>query len=104
MANYLFDDNGNYFKRGVQKEFDEMFSTNDIKVLVVDVEKNGPAEKAGIQKGDIIIEVDKRPLKNGYISVLNAIGLDIGNSISFKIIRGGRSDPIDIVVITQRKQ
>jgi S1-C subfamily serine protease len=31
-------------------------------VLVVGLEKNGPAERAGIQEGDILIEVDGKPM------------------------------------------
>jgi hypothetical protein len=49
MTNYTFDDD-HLFKRGSNKELDAMFTTSDIKVVVVDVQKDGPAEKAGIHK------------------------------------------------------
>lgn len=35
---------------------------SEVGVLVVGLEKNGPAEKAGIQEGDILIEVDGKPM------------------------------------------
>ena len=54
------------------------------------VQSESPAEKAGLEPGDIIISVEGRRVKNSA-SLRNAIGLvSIGSKVTLKIIREGK--------------
>jgi serine protease Do len=58
-------------------------------VIVVRVENGSPAEQAGLAAGDIIVEIDKKPVKD--IETLNNLlaGVKEGHTILFLIDRGG---------------
>ena len=69
-------------------------------VVVTDVTKDSPAEKAGIQLEDYIFEVDGRLVKDntsltGYIS-----GLPPGTAVSLKLIRAGAEKTVRITLGT----
>jgi serine protease Do len=59
--------------------------------LVVQVEKGSPADKAGIQAGDVIIEMDGKPVENQLAlrDMIAEKGPDA--EARFKIVRGGRT-------------
>ena len=58
-------------------------------VIVVGVEDGSPAEEAGLVAGDIIVELDKKPVKD--IETLENLlsGINAGQTILFLIDRGG---------------
>ena len=58
-------------------------------VIVVGVENGSPAEEAGLIAGDIIVELDKKPVKD--IATLENLlsGINAGQTILFLIDRGG---------------
>ncbi len=58
-------------------------------VVIVQVESGSPAEEAGLSPGDIIAEIDKKPVNN--ILTLNNLlaGLKEGDTVLFLIDRGG---------------
>ena len=69
-------------------------------VVVTDVTKDSPAEKAGIQLEDYIFEVDGRVVKDntaltGYIS-----GLPPGTTVSLKLIRAGAEKTVKVTLGT----
>ena len=49
--------------------------------------KNGPADKAGIKKGDIIIEINNKKIRNIYDYMARLAELNSGDKIIVKIIR-----------------
>jgi S1-C subfamily serine protease len=70
---------------------------NEIGIMVAGVEPEGPAEKAGVMLGDVIVALDGKPLNN-LRSVQNLlIGAQIGKSVKASIIRGGAL--VEVVVI-----
>jgi len=58
-------------------------------VIIVKVESGSPAEEAGLAAGDIIVEIDKKPVKD--LKTLNSLlaGIKEGHTILFLIDRGG---------------
>jgi S1-C subfamily serine protease len=72
-------------------------------LLVVMVEPDGPAEKAGVLVGDIVVAVDDQPL--GKTSDLQAV-LDperVGKSARLRVLRGGALRDV-AVTIGERKE
>lgn len=71
---------------------------NDKGVLVSDVLEDGPAKKAGMQQGDIIIEIDgKEIIDSGQLRNIVA-NIAPGKEISAKIIRNGKEKMLKIVI------
>jgi S1-C subfamily serine protease len=63
--------------------------SNEIGIMVAGVESDGPAEKAGVMLGDVLVALDGKPLNN-LRSVQNfLIAAQIGKSVKASIIRGG---------------
>lgn len=59
--------------------------------LVTEVERGSPADKAGIQAGDVIVEMDGKPIEN-QVALRDMIAEKGPNAEArFKIVRGGRT-------------
>ncbi|MBW1766836.1 MAG: PDZ domain-containing protein, partial [Deltaproteobacteria bacterium] len=58
-------------------------------LVVVQVEKNSPAEEAGMRQGDIIMEIDQKPVKNIDEYSMQIRQYKKGDTILFLIKRGG---------------
>jgi serine protease DegQ len=66
--------------------------------LIVGLVRGGPAEQAGVRRGDILLEVDGQPVASTS-AMLDAIArLSPGSSARFRILRDGRSFELQIVV------
>lgn len=66
--------------------------------LVAEVVKGGPAEKAGLRQGDIIIQYDKTPVKS-IGSFRNEISLmEPGTKITLKVNRNGKILTLKVVL------
>lgn len=68
MQEYIADTTGNFVGIGIYMVQD----TNTNRILVLSPIKGGPAEKAGIQPGDYILEVDGVEYKGDQMSVAAA--------------------------------
>jgi len=90
--------NFNPAKGRKHRKDDKLLEATELQVLVVSVEKGSPAAQAGLQAGDIIVEVDGKPLK-GVHTLLHAIGLDIGRRLEMRVNRAGAELSI---VVTSR--
>ncbi len=58
--------------------------------LVSDVFKGDPADKAGIKVGDIITEINGKPIKNTHELLLTIASLHVGEKAIIKAIRDGK--------------
>ena len=66
--------------------------------VIVDVLKGGPAEKAGIKKGDILISVGDKPVTD-TVSMLNLVAqLSPGEKVKMTILRKTSEAKIDVTV------
>jgi serine protease Do len=59
-------------------------------VRVTRVEAGGPADRAGIAEGDILIEAEGRPLRNFLDWESVKLGLRVGQPVSVRVRQGGR--------------
>jgi len=57
-------------------------------VLVTAIMRNGPAENAGLIPGDIMISIDGNNLSSPDQAIETIIGLNPGNEVKIKILRG----------------
>ncbi|MBI4523601.1 MAG: protein kinase [Deltaproteobacteria bacterium] len=71
--------------------------------LVGGVEKDSPAEHAGIKVGDVIIEFDGKQIEDPRLFPRLVANTEVGTRVKLKVIRGGREIPL-AVLIGERKQ
>ena len=77
-------------------EFFKLKSSNG--VVVMDVTKDSPAEKAGLKKDDVIIRVNDREILDSQ-DVRNIIGFTPpGKEVEMTLLRGGKEQKIKVTV------
>lgn len=73
-------------------------------VVIANVDKGSPASKAGIEIGDVLIEVNGREVANAT-DLKNIIGLlRVGVDVDLKIIRDGRTKTLTATIKETRQQ
>lgn len=91
-----------YIGVSIQNITDELRRSFDLETsrgaLVTEVIDDGPADKAGIESGDVIIEFDGRPVRNSF-SLTDAVSrTNVGEKAKIKYIRDGRERSADVVI------
>ena len=72
--------------------------SNEIGVMIASAEADGPAEKAGVMLGDVLVALDGK-LLGGLRSVQSfLIGAQIGKTVRASIIRGGALTEVVITI------
>lgn len=66
--------------------------------LVADLIKGGPAERAGVKTGDVIIEFDRRPIKDSADLPQQVARVAPGSAVQLKVIRDGKETSLPITV------
>jgi len=75
----------------------------DGRLVIVEVLKGQPAEKAGLKSGDIILKVDDTPIEN--MTLMEAVSLirgPKGTPVRLTILREGEAEPFEVTIIRQR--
>jgi serine protease DegQ len=80
-------------------ELAESFKLNNVNgALIVGVEPDGPADRAGIKRGDILITVESKTVANSS-DILNLIAaLPPGQTATFTVIRNQTEKPVEIKI------
>jgi serine protease Do len=66
--------------------------------LVADVIKGGPAERAGLKPGDIILEFDRKEIKDSSDLPMQVARVAPGMSVQLKVLRDGKETALPLTV------
>ena len=72
-------------------------------VLVTSVSPNGPAAKAGLQAGDVVVSVDGRNIKDGDELVGIVSAKQPGSTVHIGYLRNGKRDTAEVGIIDRAK-
>ena len=70
-------------------------------ILVTQVLKDTPAEKAGLKRNDVIVEYRNEPVRDGNRFRLMVGSTEVGTKVPIKIVREGKTKDLNIV-LTER--
>ncbi len=66
--------------------------------LVTDVLKNGPASKAGLKRGDLIIEFDGKPVEDTTVLRNTVANTTPGKTANVKVVRHGKTETLIVTI------
>jgi serine protease Do len=67
-------------------------------VFIQSVAPGGPAEKAGLRDGDIIVSINGKPVKDGNDLVNTVVATPVGNSLNVTAVRDRKRENFKVVV------
>jgi S1-C subfamily serine protease len=70
--------------------------TKDVGVIIVNVAKNSPAQKAGMQPGDIIQKVGGKPIKTAGEVQEQVEASSIGGALEIEVLRQDRAQRLQV--------
>ncbi len=68
-------------------------------VILADVAPGGPASRAGLRVGDIVLKLDEKPMENARQFDVNLYRRAVGDRVSLEILRGKESLLLQVPVI-----
>ena len=71
----------------------------DAGVILADVTPGGPAEKAGLEPGDIVLTLDGKSMENGRQFRINVYTRGVGEQVTLDIRRGDRTRTVKVPVV-----
>ncbi|MBI4773300.1 MAG: PDZ domain-containing protein [Deltaproteobacteria bacterium] len=91
--------------QNVTPELAKSFKLEEEKgALVADVSESGPASKAGIQRGDVIVEFNGQPVENSQVLPQMVAGLMPGTDVDVKVIREGKTKMFKVKLETLEEE
>ena len=72
-------------------------------VLVNTVTPGGPASKAGIQPGDVIVSIDSKPIKDGDELVADISSRKVGSTAQLGLLRDGARKTVSVGIADRAK-
>ena len=83
----------------VSPEIAESLGINPARgALVADLVKGGPAERAGVKTGDVIVEFDRRPIKDSADLPQQVARVTPGSAVQVKVIRDGKETTLPLTI------
>jgi serine protease Do len=70
----------------------------DAGVILADVDAEGPAGKAGLEPGDVVLTLDGKPMENGRQFRINVYTRGIGERVAIEVRRGARTLTVRVPV------
>src|SRR5512134_3793118 len=71
----------------------------DAGVVLGDVNPNGPAARAGLQAGDVVLALNGKPMENGRQFRINVYTHGVGEQVAVQVRRGSRTVTVKVPVI-----
>ncbi len=71
--------------------------------LIADVFEGDPADKAGLKAGDVIVEINGKPVKNSHELLMLVAAFTVGEKVDVRVIREGQVKRFS-VTIAERKE
>lgn len=68
-------------------------------VILSDVEADGPAARAGLRPGDVVVAVDGRPVENARHLRVNIFTRPIGDTVRLTVLKGGERQTVSMAVV-----
>lgn len=62
-------------------------------MYILEVKPGSPAEKGGVQEGDVVVEIDGAPVA-GLGDITDRIGLEPEKTFKVKVLRHGQAKPL----------
>ncbi|HVN28756.1 MAG TPA: Do family serine endopeptidase, partial [Candidatus Binataceae bacterium] len=66
--------------------------------LVASVEKNGPAEKAGLERGDVVLKFDGKEVHDEHELPVLVADTPINKKVNLDVIRNGKQKTLEVTV------
>src|SRR5574341_2439575 len=86
----------------VSPELAKQFGIHDARgALVSDVLEGSPAEKAGVKRGDVIAEIDHKPVENASHLRNLVAQLGVASKVPLKIVRDHKELVLDVAIAEQ---
>jgi serine protease Do len=85
------------FSRGDRPELTKALGVEN-GVLVEQVQKDGPAEKAGIKVEDVITAIDGKPVRSGNELVARVADTPVGETVKITVDRGGKKMDFNVTI------
>lgn len=73
--------------------------TRALGMYVLEVKPGSPAEKGGLQEGDVVVEIDGAPVR-GLGDITDRIGLEPERTFRVKVVRQGQGGKALVLSIT----
>ena len=94
---------GVYIQR-VTPDIGESMGLGDARgALVADVLKGGPAKTAGLQRGDVIVSYDNKPITDSQELPLMVGRTQVGRTVKVKIIRNKAAKEVPVTITASRE-
>ena len=78
---------------------DALQLSTDSGVIVADVDEGGPAARAGLQPGDVIVSLDGKRMENGRQFRINVYTRAVGQQVALDVVRGQRRLTLRVPVV-----
>ena len=83
----------------ITPELKEKLKLKDQKgALVADVSSNGPAEKAGIERGDVIVSFDGKEIKESNDLPYRVAATPVGKGVPVEVVRKGQKKTLQVKI------
>ncbi len=86
----------------ITRELADSFKLPDTKgVLIAGVVRAGPADKAGVKPGDILVEVDSKPVSDSSAMLNLVASAEPGKTATLKLLRNGA--PVNVKLLVGKR-
>jgi S1-C subfamily serine protease len=74
------------------------FRDENGRVVLDAVDKDGPADRAGLQKGDVVLDIAGRPVKDAAEAAARLRGLEAGTVVPLRVDLAGKPEEVQITL------